>query len=527
MMRRNKLVAMMIAGLGAVVWAGAALAAPTDVTRAPDGELRFCREGYACTARAIGDFNGDGADDIVFELAARDEAESVMGSLIFGVPVRRTFELHLSPFRTVGPTGAGVVSERAATKRVMLIIDTAQAVDALAARDVDGDGIDDLVLARVPQPALIVLRGRSSWNASYALNRPTAGDIRVDLAELDEVSGSQTVMLSSEAADVNADGRVDLVIGRDAVAGGARQSEAYVLLGDGAWPARPPFEPATRVLGIGGCTQGLAGAADVTGDGVADVVLRRCVAKGQPTQLRVLPGRASWPSTLSAENVPDIVPPPEPEPEPQLPPGGGYLPDVPQLPLAMPDQFVMQDVNGDGLNDLGIEFAGKTHLFYGGVDIVGRTQKNRTSGVFLRSGYSAMPLTHTWRMLDLNADGRRDLLLSQSIDASLLLCPAGGCDSIATPPAGQPVYVFTGTQMQRRVIDPRMDAPDVLWNSPGAVIWGTGDFGGDGRPDLLLGSPPGAFDSVYTLVFGPLAGGTTGRLNGRSPAPGAGGPVER
>jgi hypothetical protein len=506
MMRRNKLLTAMGAVLLACLWAGPALAAPADVTRAPDGELRFCREGFSCTARAIGDFNGDGADDIVFEVTEHAGLDQLMFGLMANIPVARSFELHLSPFKAVG-SSAAVPPERAASKRVLLRLHTSQVVDVVTTGDLDGDGIDDLVLARMPEAMLIALRGRSSWSASYDLDRETVGDLRLDLGDLGAMDGGQTVLLTTGTADVNADGKTDLLIGRDFLFGEQRQSEAYVMLGGGKWADFKEFNPATRIMGLGGCVQGLAGTGDVTGDKVDDIVLRRCVAKGQPTQLRVLPGRATWPATLSAENVPDIVPPPEPEPPAPAPPSrGGYLPDVPQTPLAMPDLTLIQDINGDGIGDLGLEFAGKTHLFYGGSEILTRTRTNRTSGVFLRSGFGAMPLTRTWRMLDLNADGRRDLLLSQPIAPALLVCPSSACGGLAVVPASQPVYGFTGAQTQRRVIDPRMDAPDVLWNSAGEVIWGTGDFSGDGKPDLLLGSPPGAFDSVYTLVFGPLSG---------------------
>jgi hypothetical protein len=41
-----------------------------------------------------------------------------------------------------------------------------------------------------------------------------------------------------------------------------------------------------------------------------------------------------------------------------------------------------------------------------------------------------------------------------------------------------------------------LDAPNLLWQSLGNVAWGSGNFNGDGLDDLLLGSAPGAFDSI-------------------------------
>jgi len=515
-MPRSIVISLAILALCALAPALPASAAPADITRIPDGELRFCPEGYACTARAVGDFNGDGMADMLFEYAPMDGSRRFDG---FNAGVRsRRFELHLSPYRATGTAESGA-AERVAEGRVSIALRSAQVIDPVTVSDIDDDGMDDLVFYRTPDTSIVVLRGKTRWPATVSLNNMvTSGDVRIDLASFAQTERGVTpsVMLAAHFADVNGDGRRDLVVGRESQDGSrfdgdaadtARLSDVGVMFGTGAWPAHVMFEPATRVVGLRGCAQGLAGVAEVTGDGVGDLVLRRCLVKGQPAQLRVLPGRAQWPATLSPENVPDI-PPPEPEPpSPEPPVRGGYLPSTPPLAIKMPETVTLQDVNGDGVGDLGLEFASKIHLWYGGRDVVDRARMNRSGGVFLRTGFGALPLTRTWRPLDFNTDGRADLVLSRPIDAALLACPDGSCDAGggASPATGQPVYVYAGGQTRRRVLDVGMDAPDALWNSPGAVIWGIGDFNGDRVPDLLLGSPPGAFDSIYTLVFGPLA----------------------
>jgi len=494
----------------AALGGGSAAAAPQDLTRAPDAELRFCREGYACTARALGDFNGDGRDDILFELAPRATLVTQQERAQLAIPVRRTFELQLAPFQALG-AGADP-ADRAAAGRVSLVLDSAQSIDAVSAADLNGDGIDDLLFARLPSPMLIVVQGRPDWGPRYTLGRiepPGAGTIQLDLSALDRAGDQQTLRLTSAVADLNGDGRPDLLVGRDFDAGGTRQSEVLVMLGRGYWSTGAVMVN-TRIHGLGPCTQGLAGTGELTGDWMADIVLRRCVAPGQPTQVRLLPGRATWPATLSAEDEPDILPPGEPAPPPppatELPPGGGYLPAAPSRSLSaqMPDEVLIADLNGDGLDDVGLAFAGKTHLFHGGPGIQARALANRSSGLFQRVGFGAAPLTRSWGMLDADGDGRRDLILSHAIAPTLLACPSGGCERTAAAPADLPLYVYTGARAGRRVLDPRLDAPDLRMQSPGNVLWGMGDFDGDGQADLLLGSAPGAFDSVYALVFGPL-----------------------
>ncbi len=497
-----------------------AAAAPQDVTRTVDGEMRFCMEGYVCVARAIGDVNGDDIDDIVFEVATREQMREQQQAALFGAPTMRNLELHLGPFGEVGAAGQGLPAERQASKVVYLSLITSQVVDVLRVHDLDADGMDDMVFASVPDAALLVLPGQVGFEhrKSYMLvpGAPGIHTIHGPASAID--SPALIADLSTAAADVDGDGSVDLLLGVDrssaANARGLvdgsqlRQSEVFVMRGSGSIDGFVDGSWSTRIHGLGGCVHGLAGAGDVTGDGVADILLRRCKDAGQPTELRVLPGRADWPDLLTAEDQPNIVPPPEPTPPPGGGGGGGggYLPgpEGGRALVPMPAQVVIEDIDGDGVKDAGIEFAGKTHLFHGGADIASRARINHTSGALQMLGFGAMPLTHSWRQMDLDGDRVQDLLLSQPISSAQLSCPGGCEESGLSAIGGQPIYGYTGSQRRADVIDARLDEPDLLWHSTGNVAWGGGDFNGDGMDDLLLGSAPGAHDFIYSLVFGPV-----------------------
>ena len=522
-MRRFAVIVSMLIALAWLIPHARVAAAPTDVTRSPDGELHFCLEGAKCVARAVADFNGDKKDDVLFEVST------------MGVPTanaataRRRFELHLAPWSAIA--GSRNPGDRQPAGRVVFVLDSAQAVDPVVAADVDGDGLADLVFAQAvsdvefadPVGRLLVVRGRRSWASAYNLNDLTKVDLRIQRS----FPGTQIGLLSLAAADLNGDKQPDLAVGVDvqkvpdpdnsrSQGTPVRVSSVGIYWGKGKWPALLDAPPDVAISGLGGCSQGLAGLGDVTGDGLADVVVRRCVAEVQPTQLRVLPGRSNWPRELTAENSPAIprpMPTQGPGAEPTAEPtieaigGGGYLPSLPLLEVKLPEHVELLDVNGDGVADLGLEFAGKTHLFYGGPGLVERAAKNRSSAIILKGGYGALQLTHSWRRPDLTGDGKPDLVLSRPVDPAFLACPDGSCrrTPLQRPPTGKPIFVYSSGQGARRVLDMDLDAPDGLWSDPGDVIWGMGDFNGDGKADLLLGSSPGAFDSVYALVYGPLA----------------------
>jgi hypothetical protein len=531
-----------------------ARAAGPDVTRPGDGILRFCPAGYKCTARAVGDFNADRMDDLLFEVTRMGLNNSDAGA-------PRRFDLYLSPYVPDTSPGRDASRDRRGANVVQFFLEGGQSLDPVTVADINADGRADLVFPRAGlggdngvggglanlrskahlgggadgnlsnDRATVVLGRNSGWGKRYKLDgvAEAAGILHVQGEPTDfDAIGTRPMELSAntvalQSADLNQDGRPDLIMAVDGqfievssrgMASLHQRSVVHVQWGRGALPGRVAFKPDLTVVDLGACNLGLAGVGDVTGDGQADLVLRRCKVAGSPPQLRVLAGRRDWPASITADGIPlgggpDLVPTPTPiAPEPTEeppPPSGGYLPSG-SGEVTMPAQVRLQDVSGDGVLDIALEFAGKTHLWFGGPAIVDRVATSRTHGAYLKAGYGALPLTRSWRTVDLDADGRKDLLLSKSIDPALLQCPAGACQATVKPDAnGRPVYLYTGAHATRRVVDLELDTADAVWNDPANVIWALGDFNADSKDDLLMGSSPGAFDSVYTLVFGPIA----------------------
>jgi hypothetical protein len=484
----------------------------------------------------VGDVNGDRIDDLVFEVVRHEAGAS------FLTPTRR-FDLHLSPFVADRGPGSDPKQDLKATTVVQLLLDGGQSVDPVTVTDLNGDGRADLVFPRagnneflaVAARATVVLGRSGSWPKAYRLDGIASGPsivhVHNDAVFSEQGPSAFTALLNADSvslstADLNHDGRQDLLMAvdgqfliRNAIGSAVRrQSLVQVDWGTGELEVPLDFRPDLTITGLGACTLGLVGVGDVTGDGRRDLVVRRCPTALSPPQLRVIAGRESWPAELSADgdaapSAPGILPTPTapaPLPTEPPPPSGGYLP-APRFggsggDVSMPPEARLADVNGDAVLDITLEFAGKSHVWYGGPQVVARVATNRTQGVFVKAGYGALPLTRSWRAVDLDADGKSDLLLSKPIDPSLLNCQAGPCLNFVTQDAsGRPVFLFAGSKPSRRVVDVDLDAADAVWDDPAAVLWGLGDFNGDGRDDLLMGSSPGAFDSVYGLVFGPLS----------------------
>lgn len=544
-MRTVPYIVLALSAAGLIASAAPVHARALRVSRQPDVTLDLCAAGAKCAPVAVGDFDGDGTDDAAFQqnTGTQRQLHVVFGP--FGASPQPTVHLTFAPLEP-GENG-------------LLATDVA---------DMDGDGQDELLVGDVTIPASGAVERQSIFVinfdvlAAISKRRPLLDDDyffgrvkptflwRRDVP-LKEAGGPRGIpRLEVRGADVNGDGVRDLVLGIDrtanvalnARAGGAigrvagGKSEVVVqFLKDGDlrptpaeladtagylhWPLRPIESPAgaasVRITGLGTCERGgLAGVADVTGDRMADIVVRRCEGGGLPDQLGLVEGRPAWPATVKVAGAiepatpPDLPPAPgRPGTPPEPPGGGGYIQIDPRGPAmnifdALPT-FFTEDLNGDGVLDIGFGLADKTHVWLGGRDLGMRLVEDRSDRIFLGAGLGGSMANRTWRPTDLNGDGRRDLALTQLRTLATAKVDAAGNATFESS-ASEPIHVFARDRAADDVIDVSSDPADDIWSDARYTLWAFGDFNGDHVDDVMLGSPAASIDSEYPVIYGPF-----------------------
>ncbi|MFN8421862.1 MAG: hypothetical protein U0470_00190 [Anaerolineae bacterium] len=240
---------------------------------------------------------------------------------------------------------------------------------------------------------------------------------------------------------------------------------------------------------------------------MADIVVRRCEGGGLPDQLGLVEGRPAGPATVKVAGAiepatpPDLPPAPgRPGTPPEPPGGGGYIQIDPRGPAmnifdALPT-FFTEDLNGDGVLDIGFGLADKTHVWLGGRDLGTRLVEDRSDRIFLGAGLGGSMANRTWRPTDLNGDGRRDLALTQLRTLATAKVDAAGNATFESS-ASEPIHVFARDRAADDVIDVSSDPADDIWSDARYTLWAFGDFNGDHVDDVMLGSPAASIDSEY------------------------------
>lgn len=394
------------------------------------------------------------------------------------------------------------------------------------AGDVNGDGIDDMVIGAFgADPS-----GSRSGEAYVVFGSRSGFPANVDLAALDGTdgfrldgvdAGDAAGVAVDGAGDVNGDGIADFIIGADWANpdGKERAGESYIVFGTRAgFPARLELAALDgtdgfRVNGIDikddlGWT--VAGAGDVNGDGIDDVVIGAFRPDGWTGESYVVFGSR-----------------------------GGFAADISPADFDGTDGFRLHgidpgdrtgwsvdgagDINGDGVDDLiigaseadadGKFDAGETYVVFGrktgfAADIelaaLDGTDGFRLDGISARdqAGRSVAGIG------DVNGDGIDDVLIG-----------ARGGDPAGKSAAGESYVVFGSKRgfaasMDLSTLDGsngfRLDG-GAEGDRAGFWVSAAGDFNGDGIADLVVGAPQadpgGRVDAGETyVVFGSRGG---------------------
>jgi len=212
--------------------------------------------GYAVAG--AGDVDGDGLADLLVGAPTADKGGSSSGeAYLVLAPVESTFDLSSADAVLVGVSS----NDRAGHS-----VDTAG--------DIDGDGLPDLLIG-----ALYGTGSSNDSGAAYAVSGLTTGQL--DLSSATAVLGGdqrndQAGSCVAGLGDVDGDGWDDVAVGAPGSAtAGSSSGVAYIVYGpltgnmdlldaDGTWTG----ESSSSIAGVG-----LAGAGDLDGDGVDDVLV--------------------------------------------------------------------------------------------------------------------------------------------------------------------------------------------------------------------------------------------------------------
>jgi len=389
-----------------------------------------------------------------------DSVYTVTVGGIVGYQATGTLNLWLTVDGTVRDLAGNALNSTAAsfTFRPVQSISSGLAYNTIAA-DFNGDGVLDIVEGAQSSFSILLGNGNGTFLASQST---TVASLSVGGAMI--------------SGDVNGDGKLDLV------ATSLSTAQASVLLGNG----NGTFQ-AAATFAIGSATVKSIALADLNGDGKLDLVVPNTFNIANPS-VGVLLGNGNGTfqaqqtigsSTALNVNVADVN-------------NDGKL----DLVVNQSNSMATLLGNGDGTFQAAKTFAvatairGVTTVDFNGdgkVDIAGVGQGPASGGVWLGNGdgtfravqsFASLGFAYSITAADFNGDGRQDLFI--------------------------PSFTYSGASLLFGNGDGTFRAPQTsaLGTSVASRSAASGDFNGDGRLDMAVGS---ATTNATNLLFGTAA----------------------
>jgi len=460
---------------------------------------------------SAGDINGDGLDDMIIgaPYAPATALNSGRAYVVFGTAGGFPASVRLiNPGASGGPGGfrmRGEAEEDQAGRSVS------------GAGDVNGDGIDDLIIGAI--------QSEDEPGRAYVVFGSDSGliDPIQDLSGLDGTTGFELVgendndragFSVSTAGDINSDGIDDIIIGTPRIFG--RRGAAYVVFGsDSGFPSSLELEGINGINGFvlvgeepydrSGWSVSAAG--DINGDGVDDLMIA-----------------ASWASTTEAisgrtyvvfgSNSGSANPFPNPMPLSSLDGSNGFVLDGEVFgDYSGWSVSTAGDVNGDDIDDIviGTLTAGTSYVVFG--SSTGFPSPIELSGINGINGFvingesfndrSGISLSGAG---DINGDGIDDLIIGAPFaDAKYgVQDNSGAAYVVFGSDAGLPSpFELSSIDGSNGFIMSDINADSKI----GQSVSDAGDVNGDGVDDVIIGapyadSPYGSGAGLAYVVFG-------------------------